>query len=130
MAGCCAIRALVLVFLVRRAGWSPVRLQSFPVRPRRSRDCGEDRDPRADQQSADHAPGLSMREVIQEPAKADAAEHPAHHFADEAVTLRHGRVSIGTHLAGLRRLRRSQALIEATQSLIGRFTGVWHTSAG
>ena len=54
-----------------------------------------------------------MREAIQEPAKADAAEHPANHFPHEAVTLRHGHVSLGTHLAGLRRLRRSQALIEA-----------------
>ncbi len=69
-----------------------------------------------------------MREAIQEPAKADTPEHPANHFPHEAVTLRHGRVSIGTHLAGLRRLGRSQALIEAPKGLIWRFVGMWHTS--
>ena len=71
-----------------------------------------------------------MREVIQEPAETDAAKHPANHFAYEAVTLRHGRVSIGTHLAGLGRLRRPQPLIETLESLIWRFFTVWHTSGG
>ncbi len=52
-----------------------------------------------------------MGEPIQEPAKADTPKHPAHHFADEAVTLRHGRVSIGTHPPDLRRFRHTQPLI-------------------
>ena len=67
-----------------------------------------------------------MSEAIQEPAKADTPEHPANHFPHEAVTLRHGRMSIGTQFAGLRRLRRSQALIEALEGLIWRIFGVWH----
>jgi len=71
-----------------------------------------------------------MREAIQEPAKADTPKHPANHFADEAVTLRHGRVSIGTHLAGLRRLSRPQTLIEAPEGLVSRNFGMWHTSGG
>ena len=71
-----------------------------------------------------------MREAIQEPAKADTPKHPANHFPHEAVTLRHGRVSLWAHLAGLRRLGRSQALIEAGESLVRLVIGVWHTSEG
>ena len=71
-----------------------------------------------------------MGEAIQEPAKADTPKHPTNHFAHEAVTLRHGRVSFGTHLAGLGRLRRSQTLIEAREGLIWRIIEVWHTSEG
>src|SRR4051812_46078075 len=129
MAGCC-IEPLVLVFVRGRRSHGPDCVQCLLVRLRCGGDRGEDRNPGADQQTADHAPGLSMCEAIQEPAKADSAEHPTNHFPHEAVTLRHRRVSIGTHLAGLRRLRRSQALIEAPKGLIWRIIGVWHTSEG
>ena len=70
-----------------------------------------------------------MGEAIQEPAKTDPPKHPTNHFPDEAVPLRHGRVSLGTHFAGLGRLRRSQTLIEPREGLIWRIIGVWHTSA-
>src|ERR1700761_5191294 len=67
MAGCC-ISALVLVFVLGDRSHGPRRLQHFLVRPRCGADRNRDREPRADQQTADHAPGLSMSEAIQQPA--------------------------------------------------------------
>src|SRR5258705_8609286 len=67
MAGCCAILALILVIIVGHAGRRPKLVQPTLTCLRRGTDRDKDREPRADQPTANHAPGLSSGELIQEP---------------------------------------------------------------
>jgi len=81
------------------------------------------------QQTADQAEGRRAGKAIQEPAKTGSHEHPAHHFTEEAVTLRHRPVRLAARLLGLGRLSRFETRFEAGRLCV-RLIPFRHASEG